>query len=123
MPWHTILLEDLPVIETRYSGVLTPAELSSAAREIFDLIREHNRTFLLADCTALGGGHSIVDLYALAETLASGNLVPNLKEAVLLPSLPDSVENVKFWETACINRGIRVRIFCNRQSALDWLMT
>ena len=45
-----------------------------------------------------------------------------LKEEVLLPKFPESVEHVKFWEDTCSNRGLNVRIFDNRQHALDWLI-
>ena len=30
------------------------------------------------------------------------------KEAILMPNTPASTRDVEFWETACLNRGIRV---------------
>jgi len=46
----------------------------------------------------------------------------SVKEAVLLPGLPASAENVKFWEMTCSNRGLNVKIFIDRENAIKWLM-
>ena len=122
MPWHASVHPDLPIVETCYSGVLTPSELSAAVREPLTLARTSGRTLLLSDCSALVGGHSIHDLYCLANAISLSGTGYSLKEAFLLPALPASVEMVKFWVTVCCNRGINVRIFSDRQSALDWLL-
>ena len=122
MPWHASIHTDLPIVETCYSGILTPSELSDAARETLTLARTSGRNLLLGDCTALVGGHSIADLYSLANAIRSSGEGYSLKEAVLLPSLPTSIEMVKFWEDVCHTRGFNVRVFSNRQSALDWLL-
>lgn len=123
MPWCAKILADVPVIETFYSGILTPAELNAAAQETLVLARAHGTNLLLGNCTALEGGHSIVDLFRLAEDLAKSGVGRTLKEAVLPPVAPgEAVKHVQFWETICRNRGIRVRVFADRQAALDWLI-
>ncbi|MFZ2449678.1 MAG: hypothetical protein WAW36_04065 [Methylovulum miyakonense] len=61
----------------------------------------------------------IIALIAISVLYALYAIALMLKEAILLPSLPAPIENVKFWETACYNRGLRVRIFDDRQNALD----
>ena len=122
MPWETRIHLELPIIETRYSGLLTPEELTEAARETLALVRAHGRTLLLGDCTDLKGGHSIVDLYGLVDIIKASGSVTDLKEAVLVPSLPDPVDKVRFWETTCYNRGLYVRVFEDRQAAIDWLV-
>jgi len=122
MPWHASIHPELPVIETFYSGVITQSELTEAVMENISLVNEHGIFRLLGDCTALEGGHSIFDLYYLVDTVISAGIPGNLKEAVILPSLQASAEKVKFWETACLNRGFKVRLFQDRASALDWLM-
>jgi hypothetical protein len=122
MPWQATIHPDLPIIETCYSGILSSSDLAAAAHETLNLAKTHAMTRLLGDCTQLAGGHSIVDLYLLADAVAVSGLAYTLKEAILLPSLEASSENVKFWETTCFNRGIRVRIFTERQLALNWLI-
>ena len=122
MPWHATLSPDFPVVETSYSGMVTAPELSQAVKATFELGLTHGVSRFLADCSALVGGHTIVDLYGIAEALTSTQIASTLKEAVLVPALSASAEDVRFWETACINRGMRVRVFQDRQCALDWLL-
>lgn len=122
MPWHTIVHADVSLIETCYVGVLTPMELSTAVEETLNLVRSEKKYRLLADCMTLEGGHSLFDLYAVANMLWSSGLGHKLKEAILLPSLPEAVEAVKFWELTCVNRGVRVQLFTERQSAIEWLL-
>lgn len=123
MPWHTSFPPDIPILEARFSGVLTSAELTVAAEETLRQARRSGRMLLLADCSTLdAGGHSITDLYFLADTVSKSDIGGELKEAVLLPVLPASAEQVEFWENACFNRGVKVRIFTSRQEALGWLL-
>lgn len=122
MPWEVRVLEDAPVLETIFSGVLSPAELSDAVRETFRLAQLHDRWLILGNCIGLGTGHSLFDLYGLVDFLEASGLQHKIREAVLLPDLGEPAENVRFWETACLNRGIRVQIFQEHQAALDWLL-
>ena len=105
--------------EATYFGVLTASDLEGAAGEIMALMQESNMRLLLADCSGVAGGHSVFDLYALADWLKDN--APWVREAVVLPTLDLAAENVRFWETTCRNRGLAVRIFNDRPSALAWL--
>ena len=123
MPWRSQLLQAHPIIETSYSGLLGKDELFDAFRATVALAQASGTTRFLADCTLLEGGHSIVHLYTLVDTLmSSGADLGALREAVLLPALPGSAEDVRFWETACLNRGLRVKVFQDRPSAIAWLL-
>jgi len=70
----------------------------------------------------LTGGHTFFDLYPLAVNLATKGGLSHFKEAVILPNSPDAAEGAKFWELACQNRGIQVRIFPDAKMAVAWLM-
>lgn len=122
MPWRVIVCPDHPIVETSYSGLLTPSELTSAVHETLAAAEQEGVNRLLADCTTLEGGHSVVDLYTLAKEVAERGIMWTIREAVLLPRRPDAGEKVRFWETTCINRGFTVRLFDDRQAALDWLL-
>jgi hypothetical protein len=122
MPWHAHIVPGVPVIETSYSGVLSAQDVAAAIEQTLALVRAHGITLLLADCTTLEGGHSIVDLFSFVQSIASAEGAESLKEALLLPGLAAAAQNVRFWETACVNRGINSRIFSDRSSALEWLL-
>ncbi len=122
MPWRVDIPLEASLVETTYSGVLTPPELSDAVRETLRVAETSGLKRFLADCTSLEGGHSILDLYALVDSIAKDATGID-KEAVLLPSLPAAAEDVRFWETACFNRGLNVRVFVDRESAREWLLS
>jgi len=123
MPWRIQTLAEtrLPLLEVCYEGLLTGADLFDAGRASMAALLKQERPRMLADCTALEGGHSIFDLYELADAIMASGLAPTLREAILTPTLPMPAETVRFWETMCFNRGIQVRIFTDRQRALEWL--
>ena len=122
MPWQVQVRQDMPVIETWYSGVLSPAELNAAASETLDQARAHSRGLLLADCTTLAGGHSVFDLFDLAEAVRASDMGFVVREAVILPKLPAQAEVAEFWETTSRNKGLQVRLFADRKSAIGWLL-
>jgi hypothetical protein len=122
MPWTARLNAGAAIVEIVYVGVLTRDDLTIAALETLELARDHDTWRILGDCTQLAGGHSITDLYFLAESIAASGFGSRIKEAVLLPALPAAADDVQFWETTCSNRGLRVRVFSQRDLALQWLL-
>jgi len=122
MPWQVIVHKELSIIETVYSGLLSPDELKAAVCETGKMAHLYGTGLLLGDCSALVGGHSVVDLYYLADAVRENEMSFTLKEAVILPELPESKEFAEFWETTSVNRGLLVRLFKDRKSAIDWLV-
>lgn len=121
MPWHATFQAESALVEVTYTGNVSTTELQDAMRETIALGLRHQTQRVLADCTALQGGHSVVDLYFLADALKSVEEASGMKEALLLPQSPESAQAVAFWETICRNRGIRARIFQDRTAAIAWL--
>ena len=122
MPWKVQIHPDSGIVETEYSGVLSPVDLGKAVQETIETGRTSGAVLFLADCTGLLGGHSLFDLYGLADLLVSLGFENQFKEAVVMPDLDAPTENVRFWETVCLNRGLQVRIFADRAGALEWLI-
>lgn len=120
MPWNVVAHPELPVVETIYAGNMTGDDVAMAAAETLKIAAGLGRNRLFADCSTLDGGHSIFDLFAISEETNLGAL--GLREAILQPALASSLEMVKFWETACMNRGVQVRIFTERDEAMRWLL-
>lgn len=115
-------MPECPVVETTYSGLLSPAELSDAVQGTVSALLEHGLTRVLSDCTALEGGHSITDLYFLVDAVQASGLARVMKEAVLMPTRHDPAVNAQFWETLCVNRFFSVRLFKERVAAIEWLL-
>lgn len=122
MPWNTNIDDGSKFIEFTYSGVVTAQELHDAITATSPIIKTTGILRFLADCTQMIMGHSIVDLYYLIDLYEKLGLSRNMKEAILLPSPHASSEEVKFYETACYNKGYHVKIFEAREDALLWLL-
>lgn len=120
MPWNVVAHPELPIVETTYAGILTGHDLAMAASETLQIAASLGRNRLFADCSTLEGGHSIFDLFSISDQTNLGAL--GLREAILQPSLASTLETIRFWETACMNRGIQVRIFADRDEAMRWLL-
>lgn len=122
MPWSVTVHPELPVVQTNYSGLLTRAELKEAILGTLAATRERGIHRVLSDCRGLAGGHSALDLYEFAKLLTSIEGFSRLREAVLVPALPARAEDVAFWQALCANRAITVKLFCEPERALEWLM-
>lgn len=123
MSWSVSVDVATRTVTTVYAGVLSPAALADAVAATLEACRTHQFVRLLADCSQLEGGHSVLDLYDTAASLGAMPGVATLKEAVLLPATAATVatDAVRFWETTATNRGIQVRVFADRAAAVTWL--
>jgi hypothetical protein len=121
MPYRVTFLEDAGVIETEYTGRMTRDEFEAAVAATVDAVLERDRHRLLSDCTGLDVAASPLDLWSLAEWIAAQPPGMLEREAVVLPPAPETAAEVAFYETACKNRGINVRVFSSRDEALAWL--
>ncbi|MFM8331837.1 MAG: hypothetical protein ACKN9T_09120 [Candidatus Methylumidiphilus sp.] len=122
MPWQIKFHADLGIVETVYSGLISPAELQAVARATLDFGLEHASDLYLGDCGNLQGGHSIFDLYAIVDLLEACGFSRLAKEAILFPQLAAVARDAEFWETSTKNRGFNVRLFRDRASAIRWLL-
>jgi hypothetical protein len=123
LPFSVAYLGEPGVIETVYTGILSPAEFNQAVTATADAAAEHLSTRFLSDCTGLESGDqsATLDIWALAEFLSS--LPPGTfeREALLVPPGTRAGHDIRFYETTCRNRGLDVRIFSSRADALAWL--
>jgi hypothetical protein len=121
MNWQTSYQNNTQLIELTYSGSVTRVELAKSAQAALDLAQQHGTYKVMTDCTAIQAGHSLADLYFLSDWLITMK-AHRLKEAVIMPTEAASSEMARFWETTCINRGLRVRVFDQREAAERWLL-
>ena len=112
----------MPVVETAYFGKLTALELAEAIAGSMALAKKHKLHCFLGDCSELLGGHSVLDLFSKLEQIIHEADFLSMKEALILPTCVEAAENVRFWETACRNRGMNVQTFADRAGAVEWLL-
>ena len=122
MPWTLSLLQPERIVLTEYLAPMTGGEVMTATRETVAFAREHEVCRFLSDCTRfaqVGTPFEVFELIRLYEVL---QLPPGMRDAVLLPKSDQAREDMRFYETASRNRGYDVRLFVDRQAAIDWLI-
>lgn len=118
MPWSLSLTGDSPWVELVYHGVVPLHELVESFEAL--MVQCQGRTLFLADCTRLEGQPSPLDLLHLIERFDTTPQGRQFREAILVP-MGQAADAVRFYETACLNRGFQVRVFEHRQDAEAWL--
>lgn len=123
MPWEIREDPQTEIVEMTLSGRIPAAELVGLVKSLLNQAEARERIRVLTDLTGLDGGHGIFDLYTLADEIHRRGLAGRFHEAVILPKAAVTAELAKFWETACTNRGIDVRLFSDVGSGREWLST
>lgn len=122
MSWTVALNPAGTYVDICFCGMVPPEELALAGAESLRVGTEAKCRALLADCTAMEGGHTLTDLYRLIDELVESGVSQKFKEAVLMPKAAAAAGAAQFWETACVNRWMEVRLFEDRALALAWLL-
>ena len=121
MPWNIKLNDEKKIVELAYFGVVSADDLNKALAAALKLSKENEIKLFLADCSQMIGGHSVTDLYYLATIYEASGFTRDMKEALLMPAMQSTHEQVKFYETTCLNNGFNVRIFNEVGEAINWL--
>ncbi len=110
------------VVEMVFAGTQDPEELDAAMTRAGTLGAEMLTNRYLVDCREIGSAGSAFEVLAVAELLASVPSGVIEREAVVLPEGRRSrPRDFEFFETACRNRGLDVRVFHDRDEALAWV--
>ena len=113
---------ELGIVEYKFVGRVTGDEIKKTTILGFDLARTNNTNLFLIDDSELEDAGSVVDLYNLPTLYEEQGLERGSKGAVVLPTANAKVaEDARFHETVCLNRGWQVKVFTDRQEAIDWL--
>lgn len=120
MGWQRTYDEQTGVVTTVYAGQLSVEQFREAIADAVAGLAQGRRLFL-TDCTGLELGPSTLAVFDQVQGLEADGLAGHYREAVLLPAGAVPARDVEFWETACRNRGMDVRIFEERDQALAWL--
>jgi hypothetical protein len=121
MPVTVTYVEEAGVVEMVFHGAPAPEEIDDAMTRAGAIGAENLTNRFLVDSRDMPAGGSAFDVLALAELMAS--LPPGIieREAILLSADAAAAEEMEFFETACRNRGLDVRVFRERDEALAWL--
>jgi len=123
MPWTVDYNAEFNIIESASVGRVTDDEFIKGAIRSRELSRDKNTKLFLIDASKWKGGASVVGLYDRPALYEELGFERDSKGALILPpSGSKEAEDAKFYETVCANRAWQVRVFSDRQKAINWLI-
>jgi hypothetical protein len=108
-------------VEITHRGSVGANELFAVAVPALEAAGGCGITHFLSDTTDLDGAPPLKAMLDLCASLHERIDITRFRHAVLLPANEGLGGLIRFWETACQNRGIQARCFADRDHAVAWL--
>ena len=121
MPYTITKHPDPSRIEIKYSGIITGEDLVNAINEFVTINADKRYLLVLTDLSELSISPSLLNVYDRIEMYEKLDISKETTEAVIIPISAFAKETVKFYDTACLNRGYNVKLFSTKDEALAWL--
>lgn len=122
MPWTVEYNAEYDIIQCTYVGRITDDDFKKATIRSRDLAKTNNTSRFLIDDSEWEGGASTLGLHGLPALFEELGFERTSRGALILPPLGTAeAEDAHFFETVCYNRGWQVKVFTDRQDAIDWL--
>ena len=106
-----------------FSGAVSGTDLRDATVAAAALGQKHGVMRYLVDGMAILTLARELELFALPARMYDelGLDRSELRIAIVIPPVDDLEQLVRFYETACLNRGWRVKVFAAFEPAVAWL--
>lgn len=116
MPDKVELNRDLGIIEVTSYGVVTGSDISDSVDKIDAFYRETGIPKVMVDTTRQEKMPGTVGIFKLFSSMPlTITFVLLVKEKQL------TEEDLLFAETVAVNRGVRMKIFYDKEKGLEWL--
>ena len=83
--------------------------------------KEHGINKYLVDERSLTSDLSVTEISNLPEAFKEQGLEPTNKVAVVFSSRSTKLEDISLFETATFNYGFLIKLFIDKNQALEWL--
>lgn len=121
MPWSLKVNENPLFIDAQYSGVITSIDLEQSVKAGLKTANEANTLTFIVDLRNITTAHSLMDLLKVISQLPVSQKGHHFKEAIIVENIEHLNADIRFYETACQNRGFNVKIFTEHDEALKWI--
>lgn len=121
MPWHVTYVESEKTVLITNSGDLTYEDFVSEAEEAVALMQQHQTSLCLVDDRDYNHPAKIADLYRIVDVYESFGVSKTERVALLFSPENPFMDDFKFFETVCRNRGFNFKIFFDEIEAKNWL--
>ena len=122
MSWSVEHNAEIGVVQCTYIGRVTAEEFKKSTIQAIDLAKNHDTNLFLLDDSKWEGGASLVGIFELTDLYLELKVDRRSRAALILPLSGAALEaDARFYETVCLNRGWQVKVFPERQEAINWL--
>ena len=121
MAWQLQNLPEQEIILVKNSGYLTYQDFKDQSKDMAVLSEKTQVFRILTDHTEVRTRISTADIYEFPETYREAGLSSRSKIAVLISTEDTRIDDYKFYEIVCQNRGVSSRVFFKYEDALEWL--
>ena len=119
MPYDVAYVEDADYVAGTLTGDISQQELTAARVEINAQLTAHNCKRLLVDATTVSRTLSIFDDFEFTAQHQT-ELPLGTSHAVVIR--PEHQEHMQFVEIVAQNRCVNLRLFMDRDRAIQWLL-
>ena len=117
MPDELTINEELQIIEIRSQGEVRLEDAAESMKKAIRIHEEIGINRLLIDTAELTKLPSTVSVFNFFSQVSD-----DLFFAIIVKEESFSGEMLSFGETVAVNRGKNVKVFTNREVALEWLL-
>lgn len=117
----TEILPGQRIVEVVLSGALGDPEAIDMLLEAKNLQDETGIPDALLDCTEVTTGLSYSSVIEMADYIVSQGVPTDWRQAVVKPTNLTAAVTIGLWEAAGTNRGMTIKVFPDRESAIGWL--
>ncbi|MBD3179167.1 MAG: hypothetical protein GF417_05960 [Candidatus Latescibacteria bacterium] len=121
MPWKVERNSELGAIELRFTGRINRVEIWDSTAEALSIASGPGRHLFLSDFSDATLELSALDIYNIPDQWEAAGAERKNRVAVVTPQDSVNFEDSKFYENVTTNRGWNVRVFEDRESAIEWL--
>ena len=121
MEYEIRIYNEEKYVEIVTRGVADKDGSLSMAKTIKETMQQHRMTRALIDHRNIESvSGETMEIYNRPKLFRIMGVVLNIKIAEIIK--PDHMKHFRFFETVCINQGIRLSIFQEKTPALEWLL-
>jgi hypothetical protein len=121
MVWKVAMDEENGFIHTVYSDTVTKNDILASTTETLKMLSGKGPQKFLSEWIDAISNLSTLDIFAIPGEWEAFEASKGSVLALVVQKTTKSQKDGKFYENACVNRGWRVRVFTQRNDAIEWL--
>ncbi|UCH83031.1 MAG: hypothetical protein JSW50_11235 [Candidatus Latescibacterota bacterium] len=111
-------LEDKEIVIVRATGSYELSAEIDTVKKIASKLKEHNCSRLLIDFRAAHIAAKTMDIFDRPKAYGDHGIERSIRAAIVCKELSN---DLRFYETVCLNRGWSVNIFDDYDAGIEWL--